>query len=389
MKDYFNPNYPSTESLRQKAKTRLPRFAFEYVDGGCHNDIGIKRNTDELRALQLTPYYLKDYGEISTRTELFGHTYDAPFGVSPVGLQGLIWPQAPQILATAAQAHNVPFILSTVSTASIETIAELTDGRFWFQLYHPVEDRITDDLLTRCKDVGIKTLVLLADVPSFSYRPKEIKNGLVIPPRMTLANAAQITTAPAWAVETLRKGQPHFRTLSKYMTGSMNLQHLGQFMDKTFNNRLNEAKVKRLREKWQGNLVLKGVSSVYDAQKAIEWGLDGIIVSNHGGRQLDCARSSIGCLHDILTHSKGKITTMFDSGIREGADIVNALAMGADFTFLGRTFMYSVGALGSKGGHHAMNMLKKQIQQVMEQLCCDRISHLPTHLDPRSLTDLR
>ncbi|PSU86482.1 alpha-hydroxy-acid oxidizing enzyme, partial [Photobacterium kishitanii] len=147
MNDYFNTRYPSVDLLRKKAKSRLPKFAFEYVDGGCNNEIGLRRNTDDIRELELIPYYLRDYKDVSLKTTLFGETYDAPFGVSPVGLQGLIWPKAPEILAKAAFEHNVPFILSTVSTASIETIAEITEGKMWFQLYHPVDDAITDDLL--------------------------------------------------------------------------------------------------------------------------------------------------------------------------------------------------------------------------------------------------
>lgn len=380
MKDFFNTNYPSVDLLRKKAKSRLPKFAFQYLDGGCNNELGLKRNTDDIRKLELIPYYLRDYKKICLKTELFGEVYDAPFGISPVGLQGLMWPNSPEILAKAAVEHNIPFILSTVSTSSIETIAEITEGKMWFQLYHPVDDAITDDLLARCKAAGIKTLVLLSDVPTFAYRPKEIKNGLAMPPKMTLANLLQIFTAPEWAVETLHHGQPEFKTLTKYMSGSMNMHHLGLFMDKTFNGRLSEEKVKKLREKWDGKLVLKGLSTVEDAQKAINLGLDGIIISNHGGRQLDVGPSTITQSVEILKACKGKITVMMDSGIREGADIANTMATGIDFTFLGRSFMYSVSALGEQGGHHAINMLKKQLQQVMEQVCCEKPQNLTKHL---------
>ncbi|OBU16339.1 alpha-hydroxy-acid oxidizing enzyme [Photobacterium aquimaris] len=380
MKDYFNTTYPSIELLRKKAKSRLPKFAFEYVDGGCNNEIGLRRNTDDIRKLELIPYYLRDYKDVSLKTTLFGETYDAPFGVSPVGLQGLIWPQAPEILAKAAFEHNVPFVLSTVSTASIETIAEITEGKMWFQLYHPVDDAITDDLLARCKAAGVKTLVLLSDVPTFAYRPKEIKNGLAMPPKMTAENMLQIMLSPEWALETLIKGQPEFKSLTKYMSGSMNMHHLALFMDKTFNGRLSEEKVRKLRDKWDGNLVLKGLSTVEDAKKAIEIGLDGIIVSNHGGRQLDAGPSTINKGIEILNACKGQTTIMMDSGIREGSDIACTLAAGMDFTFMGRSFMYSVGALGQNGGYHAMNMLKKQLQQVMEQVCCEKPQDLPNHL---------
>ena len=380
MIDYFNTNYPSVESLRLKAKKRLPQFAFEYVDGGCNIEQGLKRNTSDIRRLELLPYYLRDYSDVSMKTRLFGETYDAPFGISPIGLQGLIWPGSPEILAKAAFDHNVPFILSTVSTSPIEKIAEITEGKAWFQLYHPVDDKVTDDILKRCKAAGIKTLVLLSDVPTFAYRPKEIKNGLAMPPKMTMQNIYEIIKSPEWALSTLIHGKPQFETLTKYMPGSMNMHHLAIFMDKTFNGRLNMDKVQRLRDKWDGNMVMKGLSTVEDSDKAIVLGLDGIMVSNHGGRQLDAGPSSISVTSDIVAKHKGKLTIMMDSGIRNGPDIARTMAMGTDFTFLGRTFMYGVGALGHKGGYHTINMLKKQLQQVMQQCCCEKPTDFPKHL---------
>nr|WP_236688577.1 alpha-hydroxy acid oxidase [Photobacterium angustum] len=301
-----------------------------------------------------------------------------------MGLQGLIWPNAPEILAQAAFEQNVPFILSTVSTSPIEKIAEITEGKAWFQLYHPVDDKITDDLLKRCEDAGIKTLVLLSDVPTFAYRPKEIRNGLAMPPKMTWQNIVEILLSPKWAIATLKKGQPQFETLSKYMSGSMDMHHLALFMDKTFNGRLSEDKVARLRDKWKGNLVLKGLSTVEDSQKAIALGLDGIIISNHGGRQLDSGPSTISKSIEIMDKCKGQITIMMDSGIRDGADIARTLSTGIEFAFLGRSFMYGVGALGHNGGHHTINMLKKQLQQVMEQCCCESVSNLTDHIAKRN-----
>lgn len=307
---------------------------------------------------------------------LFGKTYSAPFGVAPVGLQGMIWPESAEILAEAAYNHNLPFILSTVSTASIEKISKITEGNAWFQLYHPAEDILRDDLLKRAEESGLETLVILSDVPSFGFRPKEIKNGLAMPPRITLKNIWQIMCSPSWALATLAAGQPEFKTLKPYIPRGMNLRHLGLFMNKTFNGRLSDDRVKTLRDKWKGNLVLKGVASEEDAQKAIDFGLDGIIVSNHGGRQLDCGESTIKPLKRISDKFKDQISIMMDSGLREGPDIANALAMGADFTFLGRSFMYGVSALGKKGGNHTISILKTQLKQVMEQVCCENPAEL-------------
>ncbi len=375
----INPKYPDIDFLREKARRRIPRFAFEYLDGGCNSEVNLKRNTAEIREVQLKPYYLRDYDGISTEVELFGKTYSAPFGIAPIGLQGLMWPRASEILAKAAFDHNIPYILSTVGTASIETIAEITEGNAWFQLYHPTEDRLRDDLLKRCSDAGLPVLVILSDVPTFGYRAKEIRNGLAIPPRMTLQNILQIMSSPNWALQTLIAGQPEFKTLKPYMPKGMNLQHLGLFMNKTFTGRLNEEKIKVIRDQWQGKLVLKGVATEEDTEKAVRLGIDGIIVSNHGGRQLDVGESTIRPLSRIAEKYKGQIKIMMDSGIRTGPDIANSLASGAEFTFLGRSFMYGVAALGKTGGHHTISLLKKQFLQVMEQVCCEQVRDLPKH----------
>lgn len=376
----FNPKYPSIEDLRIKAKKRIPRFAFEYVDGGCNSEVNLKRNTSEIRDVQLKPYYLKNHRGSTLQTELFGKVYDAPFGIAPIGLQGLIWPKASEILAKAAFDHNIPYTLSTVATADIETIGKITEGNAWFQLYHPTEDSLRDDLIKRADEAGYNVLVILSDVPSFGYRPKEIKNGLAIPPKMTLSNVLQICGSPTWAIKTLLAGQPSFKTLSPYMPKGMNLRHLGLFMNKTFSGRLNEDKIKAIRDKWKGKLVIKGIASEEDTETAIKAGLDGIIVSNHGGRQLDAGESTIKPLTRIAKLYGDQIKIMMDSGIRTGPDIACSMASGAQFTFLGRSFMYGVGALGSKGGTHTISILKRQLQQVMEQLCCEATDQFPQHI---------
>ena len=380
MSDYINHKYPDIPYLRAKAKKRIPGFAFDYLDGGCNAEINLNRNTQEIREIQLKPYYLRDYKEINMETQLFGKRYSAPFGISPIGLQGMIWPGASEILAKAAFEENIPYILSTVGTASIEKIAEITEGNTWFQLYHPAEDSLRNDLLRRCDSAGLDVLVILADVPSFGYRAKEIRNGLAIPPKMTWRNMAQIASRPHWAISTLRHGQPKFKTLEPYIPEGMNLKHLGLFMNKTFNGKLNQERVQSIRDQWKGKLVLKGIATEEDAQKAIDWGLDGIIVSNHGGRQLDMGESSINPLKRIAKLYGDKTTVMMDSGIRTGPDIANTLASGAQFAFLGRSFMYGVGALGKRGGRHTIGILKKQLLQVMQQICCEKAGDLPKHL---------
>tara|TARA_X000000368_G_scaffold16322_1_gene12927 strand:+ start:417 stop:1565 length:1149 start_codon:yes stop_codon:yes gene_type:complete len=376
----FISQYPSIADLKIKARKKIPRFAFEYLNGGCNDDVNIKRNNDEIRNVQLRPEYIKKFNGSSLKTSVFGIEYDLPFGIAPIGLQGLMWPNSPEILAKSAFKNNIPFILSTVSTSSIERISEITEGKFWFQLYHPAEDKLTNDLIIRTHDSGCKVLVILCDVPTFGYRPKDIKNGLSMPPKMNLNNFFQIFSKPHWAVETIKYGQPSFETLKPYMPKGLNLKRLGGFMNQTFDGRLNEEKIKKIRDNWKGKLVLKGVSSEFDVKQSIRLGIDGIIISNHGGRQLDAGPSSIKVLEKIAPKYGDKIEIMMDSGIRSGADISRTLATGAKFTFLGRSFMYGVCALGKKGGDQTIHILKTELNQIMEQLCCEKISDLPFHI---------
>ena len=380
MKSEINYKYPSVPDLRARAKRKIPKFAFEYLDGGCNDDVNLKKNTDRIRAVELKPKYLVDYTPPSLKTKLFGHTYDAPFGISPVGLQGLMWPKSPEILARAAFDHNIPFVLSTVTTASIEKIAEITEGNAWFQLYHPAEEQVTKDILKRVEVAGCPVLIILADVPSFGYRPRDIRNGLSMPPKMTLTNIINAVKRPHWALQTLIHGQPSFEVLKPYMSKNLNLNQLAKFMDATFSGRLNQEKIKKIRDVWKGKLVLKGAESAHDVEKAYQLGLDGVIISNHGGRQVDVGQATIDSLKDIAPLYKDKLTVMMDSGIRGGADVARVMASGADFCFLGRTFMYGVSALGKKGGHHTIAMLKTQLTQVMEQLSCAQIDDLQSKL---------
>jgi L-lactate dehydrogenase (cytochrome) len=376
----YNPTYPAIEDLRERARQRIPRFAFEYLDGGCNEDINLHKNTAELRQVELKPYYLSKHIASDMKTELFGKTYDAPFGISPIGLQGLVWPNAPEILAKAAVAHNVPFVLSTVSTSSMERIGEITEGKFWFQLYHPAENSLRDDILDRAEAAGCDVLVILCDVPSFGFRPRDIRNGLAMPPSMSIQNMMQILGSPNWALNTLYHGQPGFANMKKYMPKGLNMKQLGLYMNQTFSGRLNEEKIAPIRDRWKGKVVLKGVASEEDTERAIRLGLDGIIVSNHGGRQLDAGQSSIKSLEPIVEKYKDKIKIMIDSGLRSGPDIARALASGAEFTFLGRTFMYGVAALGNEGGDKTIGLLKTQLKQVMDQVCCQKVTDFPQFL---------
>ena len=380
MELYINSKYPSVKDLRNRAKFKMPKFAFDYLDGGCNDDINLNKNRTDIQKIELMPNYLSDYDKSLMKTELFGHTYDAPFGIAPIGLQGLMWPNSPEILAKAAMEHNIPFILSTVTTSSIETIAEITEGKSWFQLYHPADEKIKNDLLDRAENAGISVLVILADVPTFGFRPRDIKNGLSMPPKINLNNIIEVIKNPEWTLKTLLYGKPAFKTMMPYIPKGLNLQKLGEFMDITFSGRLNEERIASIRSHWKGTLIIKGIVSEQDAEKAIRLGADGLIISNHGGRQLDAGQSSIVPMTNLAKKYKSKIKIMVDSGLQSGPDIARAMASGAEFTFMGRSFMYGVGALGNEGGNHTISLIKKELLQVMEQLCCEKTSDFKNHL---------
>tara|TARA_A100001011_G_scaffold217033_1_gene224983 strand:+ start:1089 stop:2240 length:1152 start_codon:yes stop_codon:yes gene_type:complete len=379
----FNPKYPSVNDLRTKAKSKIPKFAFEYLDGGCNDDHNLRKNTSDLRNVELVPEYLKNSVNVSLKTKLFGVEYDAPFGIAPIGLQGLMWPKAPEILAKAAFKNNIPFVLSTVTTSSIEEIGKITEGNAWFQLYYPAKEDVRKNIIDRAANAGYPVLVLLSDVPSFGFRPKDIRNGLAMPPKMSLRNFYQILKRPEWAIKTLAHGQPEFETLKPYMPKGLNLSQLGKFMDQTFDGRLNEEKIKPIRDQWKGKIVLKGVASERDMEKAISLGIDGVIISNHGGRQLDAGQSTIHALKDLKDKYQDKITIMMDSGLRNGPDVARTLAQGASFSFLGRSFMYGVGALGKRGAEHTINLIFTELRQVMEQIGCEKTIDLPKFLSQK------
>ncbi|QPH40255.1 alpha-hydroxy acid oxidase [Pedobacter endophyticus] len=378
----YHSQYPSVADLRKKAKTRIPKFAFDYLEGGCNEGLNLARNENDFDDIYLKPNYLRVGGDIDMSVELFGRKYSAPFGISPIGLQGLMWPNAPEILAKAAAKHDIPYTLSTVSTSSIERIAEVSDGKAWFQLYHPTENSLRDDILNRLKAVECPVLVVLVDVPAFGLRYKEIKSGLSIPPKMSINNILQAFARPLWGIKTLQHGIPSFATLKPYMEKGMDMSQLGQFMNKTFTGKVDIEKVSAIRDLWKGPLVLKGIATDEDMQAAIQIGVDGVIVSNHGGRQIDAGESSINSLIKLANNPlyKSKLKIMLDGGIRSGVDLARAHAVGSEFNFMGRPFMYGVGALGDQGGEHTINMFKTHLYQIMQQLTIEKITQFPDRL---------
>jgi isopentenyl diphosphate isomerase/L-lactate dehydrogenase-like FMN-dependent dehydrogenase len=370
----------SVADLKKRAKRRVPRFAFDYLEGGCNQEIAIARNRSALDAIVMEPRYLEDCAAPDLSVSLFGRRYDAPFGVAPVGLGGLIWPRVAEYLAEAAGRANIPFCLSTVATTSIERAAELAGECLWFQLYTPTDPAIRDALLDRAAAVGCRVLLVTIDVPGAAWRPRDLRNGLSVPPRFDLRTLLQIAARPVWAMAMLRAGIPQFDSIRPYMPKNVSMAGSSVFTRTTFTGGLHRESLARIRDRWQGPLVLKGVETVREAELALQLGAEGIVVSNHGGRQLDASRSPVEVLPQIRAAVGDRMTVLADSGVESGADIGRMLAKGAVGVLAGRAFIYGVGGLGRAGAAHTIEMLREELARFMGQLRCARPEELARHL---------
>ena len=370
----------SIADLKRIAKSRLPGFAFEYLVGGCNNDVAVKNNRKQLDQIYLSPNYLQQCESVDLSVEVFDRKYAAPFGVAPIGLSGIVWPKASEFQARTAHEYNIPFILSSVSTTSIEDAAAQAKENFWFQLYPPKDLSMRADILRRVSAVGCKNLVVTIDVPSLSWRPCDIKNGLGIPPKITLKSIAQSALCPAWSFATLNTGLPEFATLKPYISDQLKIKEKAQQVRHALREIVDQNVLKQIRDVWRGNLIVKGIISLEDAKIAVASGADGIIVSNHGGRQLDAAKCPVQNIKIIADEVKDQVVVMVDSGVESGVDVARYLACGAQLVFAGRAFMYGVAALGSKGADHTSFILHAELKQLMEQLHCSTVSELPDYL---------
>jgi isopentenyl diphosphate isomerase/L-lactate dehydrogenase-like FMN-dependent dehydrogenase len=370
----------SVADLKKRARRRIPRFAFDYLEGGCNQEIALARNRSALDAIVMEPRYLEDCAPPDLSAALFGRRYDAPIGVAPVGLGGLLWPRVAEYLAEAAGRANIPFCLSTVATTSIERAAELAGECLWFQLYTPTDPLIRDDLLDRAAAVGCRVLLLTIDVPGAAWRPRDLRNGLAVPPRFDLRTLLQIAARPAWAMAMLRAGMPQFDSIRPYVPKGAGMTSGSVFTRATFTGGLNRETLARIRDRWQGALVLKGVETVRDAELALQLGAEGIVVSNHGGRQLDASRSPVEVLPQICAAVGDRMTVLADSGVESGADVARMLAKGAVGVLAGRAFLYGVGAFGRAGAEHTIDLLREELACFMGQLRCARPEELARYL---------
>ncbi len=361
---------PSVSQLRTLAQKRIPKFAFEYLEEGCNDGLAIRHNRDALEAVRLQSQYLEPAGAIDLQTRLYQKTYNLPFGIAPIAISCMIWPKSAEILAEAAKASNIPFVLSTLSTTSIERAGELAEDCLWMQLYPPNRPHIRDDIIRRAISVGCEVLVVTVDVPVPSHRPQAIRNELSAPFKFDARTLLQCALRPKWSYHTVKSGFAKFEIMEPYLSSEDRKLDTSTLVNKTLTGSGDLEGLKIIREKWPGKLVIKGIMTVDDALMSLKIGADGIIVSNHGGRVLDMALAPVDTLMDISSAINGRLTIMADSGVQSGPDIARLIAKGAKYVFAGRAFMYGVGALGPEGGRHTIELLQDELHKVLVQLRC-------------------
>jgi (S)-mandelate dehydrogenase len=372
-----NPNFvslhrrfPTIAYLRRHARRHLPNFAFEYLDGGAGGDGGILRNWDALDAVELVPRYGVTTALPPVGVELFGRSYSAPIGIAPMGGPSIVWPGADGHLAAAAQRANVPYVLGLVGGITVERAAEIAPDVLWFQLYRCSrnEHAIGFDLVRRAQAAGVHVLVLTVDVPVRTTRAREVAVGITSPFRPNLPMIAGMLTSPGYLVSMLKYGQPRFGNLKPYTKAEMDADELANFVRREMGGAFTWEEVARYRERWKRPLVVKGILHPADAEKCVALGVDGIIVSNHGGRQVEGLPASIDVLPAINRAVGSRTVVMLDSGVRSGLDAIRAVALGADLVFAGKAFLWGLGALGVQGPGHVIDLFIDEMKSALGQI---------------------
>lgn len=360
--------FPTLDDLERSARRRSPRFAIDFVEGGTGSDRGTVRNRAALDAVEIAPRYGR-VGPVDTATTLFGRHHSVPFGIAPTGNDGVAWPDASRRLAEAAAGAELPYIAGTLASAPIEELATLCPQRLWFQLYGMPRDdhRVSVDLVRRAEAAGAEVLVLAVDAPMRAKRPRDLRNGLTVPFRPSPRLAAQLLAHPAWARAALRSRVPVFGNITRYVDGDAGLGEVAGFVQRELRGTFTWEEIRRFRDLWPRALVVKGVLHPDDARLAADAGADGVLVSNHGGRQSDAAPAAVDVLPAVADAVGERCTVLFDSGVRSGLDIARALALGAQAAFSGRAFLTGLAGAGDTGAAHVAEMLDDELRTAMAQ----------------------
>jgi isopentenyl diphosphate isomerase/L-lactate dehydrogenase-like FMN-dependent dehydrogenase len=363
--------FHTIDQLRRTAKARTPRFAFDFIDGGAGTEMGLAENEAALRRVKLIPRVLTGCEQRSTAAELFGRQYSLPIALAPIGMAGVGWPGAERGMAQAAAAADVPYILSTAACLSIEDAAAEAGEVFWFQLYAGKDPAMVDDLVDRADASGAQALILTVDVPVGGKRLRDLKNKFILPLRPSLAMAWDVVSHPEWSLATLQAGAPRFANMERYSEKGAKASSLAELMSAQSSARIDWTFLAELRRRWDRRLIVKGVMHPKDARRIVEAGADAVIVSNHGGRQLDASPAPIDMLPLVRAAVGPDATVMVDGGFRSGEDVAKALVLGADMVLLGRAFCYGVGALGPrKGPEEVIRIIREELDRAMALLGC-------------------
>lgn len=361
--------------LRLPAKRRLPRFVFDYLDGGAGEETGMSRNIEALDAIQLRPRMLVNVEERDFSTTLMGKKWALPFGTAPIGFCNLMCPGGEQAVAEAAKEANIPCILSTSGTTSMEKYREYAPENAWYQLYVSRVREIADDLVKRADEAGYETLVVTVDIPVAARRPRDLRNNFNVALRITPKFVWELVSHPAWSLATLKAGIPRFENMERY-TKLSGAKPVAGFVSSQISGRFDWDELKKLRDRWKRKLVVKGLLSAEDSVKARDLGCDAVVISNHGGRQLECLPAPIDVIGEIRAAVGPKYPLILDSGIRSGEHILKALAAGADFVLIGRAMMFAISALGPRGAKFAIEMLRDELSRGAAQLGYTNIASL-------------
>jgi L-lactate dehydrogenase (cytochrome) len=351
----------SIADLRELARKRIPRAIFEYADRGSYDEVTLRRNRADLEAIQLRQKVMVDLSALSARTTVLGEEWAMPVAIAPTGLCGLFHGDGEIHGARAAQAFGVPFCLSTMSICSIEDVRAAVKAPFWFQVYLMRERSFNEELIARAQAAGCSALVLTLDLQVQGVRRRDAKNGLSIPPRLTLKNVLDIASKPEWALRVMFGKRRTFGNLAARMKGTGGLTTLSQWIASQFDPAVTWKDVEWVRSRWPGKLIVKGLLDGEDARLAYQSGADAVVVSNHGGRQLDGAPSTIAVLPEVVEAVGDRCEVLFDGGIQCGQDVLKALALGARGCLIGKTFLYALGAMGEKGVTLALNILRQEL----------------------------